>query len=376
MLLDIYALCAYSIAMDRRDFTKLSALALAWSSLPAFAQTPLFSEKPVGFAPVGLGRISDIFMRACADTKAAKVTGLVTGHPDTKGVKYSEMYGVPKNSIYTYETFDRIADNPDIEAVYIGLPNSMHCEYTIRAAKAGKHVLCEKPMANSSAECRQMIEACQKANVKLMIAYRVHYDPTWNQVLKMIQAGAIGEVQSFQGGFYGIEQAGEWRLNKKLAGGGPLVDLGIYPLNTIRFLTGEEPNDFTAITATRHHDGRFSQVEESMEWTMKFPSGIMASCGCSYGQRGPSFLTINGDRGYLQMDSAFLYDGLRLRGDLPGGEIDEKSRGKLPFQFTFEAEHFADCVRHNKQPQSPGEEGLKDMIAIEAIYKAAGAPIA
>ncbi len=362
--------------MNRRDFTKLSALALAWSSLPAYAQTPLFSEKPVGFAPVGLGRISDIFMRACADTKAAQVTGLVTGHPDTKGVKYSAMYDVPKSSIYTYETFDRIADNKDIDAVYIGLPNSMHCEYTIRAAQAGKHVLCEKPMAISSDECRQMIDACRKANVKLMIAYRIQYDPTWNQALAMIKSGAIGELQSFQGGFYGVEPLGEWRLDRKLAGGGSLVDLGIYPLNAIRHITGEEPTDFTAVVATRDHDGRFDQVEESLQWTMKFPSGIIASCGCSYGTRGPSYLTMNGSTGYLEMDPGFLYDGVHLTGELPGGKIDELSRGKLPFQFVLEAEHFADCIRNNKQPESPGEEGLKDMIAMEAIYKAAGTPIA
>ena len=117
-------------------------------------------------------------MRACAQSQTAKVTALVTGHPDTKGVKYAAMYGIPKTSIYTYETFDRIRDNENIDAVYVGLPNSMHCEYTVRAAQAGKHVFCEKPMAISSAECRKMIEACRQAKVKLMIGYRVHYDPT------------------------------------------------------------------------------------------------------------------------------------------------------------------------------------------------------
>jgi predicted dehydrogenase len=362
--------------MDRRDFTKLSAFALAWSSLPAYAQMTRTPKKPIGFADIGLGRISDIFMRACADTPAAKVTALVTGHPATKGVKYSAMYDIPKTSIYTYETFDRIADNKDVDAVYIGLPNSMHCEYTIRAAQAGKHVLCEKPMAISSAECRQMIDACRKANVKLMIAYRVHYDPTWNQMIARIKSGEIGEPQSFQGGFYGQEPPGEWRLNRKLAGGGSLVDLGIYPLNAIRHITGEEPTDFTAVVSTRDHGGRFAEVEESLEWTMKFPSGIIASCGCSYGQRGPNFLNVNGETGYFQVDPAFIYEGLQVRGQVPGGKVEEIATGKLPYQFTLEAEHFADCIRNHREPESPGEEGLKDMLAIEAIYKAAGTPIA
>ncbi len=359
----------------RREFAKLCALALAGTRLPSFAQTSA-PEKPVGYAAVGLGRVSDIFMRACTQSQKAKVTALVTGHADTKGVKYASMYGIPKSSIYTYETYDQIRDNPDVDAVYIGLPNSMHCEYTVRAAKAGKHVLCEKPMAISSAECRQMIDACRQAGKKLMIAYRVHYDPLWIQAIQMIKSPDFGGFQSFQGGFAGQEAAGEWRLSRKLGGGGALMDLGIYPLNTIRHITGEEPTDFTAMVSTRDHGGRFAEVEQSMEWTMKFPSGILASCGCSYGERGPSFLNINGGKGYLEVDPAFNYDGLHIRGEYEGQPVDQAGTLKHPYEFTIEADHFADCIRNNKEPESPGEEGLKDMIAIEAIYKAAGAPIA
>ena len=215
-------------SMNRRQFTKLSALALAWSSLPV--RTYAAAQKPVGFAAVGLGNISDIFMRACANSQKAKITALVTGHPDTKGVKYAGMYGIPKSSIYTYETFDRIRENPDVEAVYVGLPNSMHCEYTVRGAQAGKHVLCEKPMAISSAECRRMIDACRQAKVKLMIGYRVHYEPLWKQAIQIIQSGQIGPLESFQGGFFANQPAGVWRITKSLGGGGALMDLGIYPL--------------------------------------------------------------------------------------------------------------------------------------------------
>jgi predicted dehydrogenase len=342
--------------MERRNFTKLSALALAWTCMPSYAQNIGASRKPVGYAAIGLGTISDIFMRACAQSQTTKITALVTGHPDTKGVKYEEMYGIPKTSIYTYETFDRIRDNQEVDAVYVGLPNSMHCEFTVRAAQAGKHVLCEKPMAISSAECRKMIDACRQAKVKLMIGYRVHSDPTWIQVIEIIGSGKIGQLQSFQGGFFAQQPVGAWRLSKTLGGGGALMDLGIYPLNAIRHITGE--------------------VEQSMEWTMKFSSGIIASCGCSYGQSGPSFLNINGESGYLVMEPAFHYDGLHLRGAVGRESIDQLGTGKLPFQFVLEAEHFASCIRNNKEPESPGEEGLKDMLAIEAIYKAAGAPIA
>jgi len=362
--------------MDRREFTKLSALALASTCLPAYGQTTSASPKTVRYAAIGLGTISDIFMRACAQSQTAKITALVTGHPDTKGAKYGAMYGVPKTSIYTYETFDRILDNKNVDAVYIGLPNSMHCEYTLRAAQAGKHVLCEKPMAISSVECRKMIDACRQAKVKLMIGYRVHYDPTWKRVVQMVKSGEIGQLESFQGGFPGQMAAGTWRLSRKLGGGGALMDLGIYPLNAIRHITGEEPTDFKATVSTRDQSGRFSEMEQSLEWSMKFPSGILASGGCSYGQRGPGFLNINGEKGYLVAEPGFNYDGVHFHGEVGGKPVDLLSSGKQPYQFTIEAEHFADCIRRNKQPESPGEEGLKDMLAIEAIYKAAGTPIA
>jgi len=237
-------------------------------------------------------------------------------------------------------------------------------------------VLCEKPMAISSAECRTMIAACHAARVKLMVAYRIQYEPLWNRAIQMIESGAIGQLQSFQGGFYNHQDAGAWRLSRKLGGGGSVLDLGIYPLNAIRHITREEPADFTAVVSTRDHSGRFAEVEQSVEWTMKFPSGVIASCGCSYGQNGPGFLTINGDQGNLEMRPGFFYDGLRLSGQAGGKQIDVASNSRNPYQFTIEAEHFADCIRNDHEPLSPGEEGLKDLLAIESIYRAAGTPIA
>jgi predicted dehydrogenase len=363
--------------ITRREFGSVSALGLAAASLPArvLAQGAA-PVKPVGYAAIGLGTISEIFMRGCEGSSTAKITALVTGHPKEKGEKFAAQYGIPLSSVYTYETFDRIRDNKDVDAVYIGLPNGMHREFTVRAAAAGKHVLCEKPMANTSAECREMIEACRKAAVKLMIAYRIQYEPLWAEAVRMIRAGDLGEIESFQGGFFNQQRTGAWRLNRKLAGGGPIFDLGVYPLNAIRMITGEEPNKFSAVMATREPGERFAEVEQSMEWTMKLPSGIIASCSCSYGARAPGYFRINGSNSALIFEPAFNYDGLRVRGQAAGKPVDITSPNKHPYMFTIQAEHFAQCVRNNQQPRSTGEDGMKDLLAIEAIYKAAGSPIA
>ena len=363
--------------MDRRSFTRISALSLAATHLPLFAQATPASQKPVGFAAIGLGTISDIFMRACQNTQKAKITALVTGHPETKGKRYAAMYGIPETSIYTYETFDRIRDNKDVDAVYVGLPNSMHREYTVRAAQAGKHVLCEKPMAISSAECSDMIAACRKAGVKLMIGYRVHYEPTHLEAQRIVQSGALGQLQAFEGSFGFNAAPNQWRLTRQFGGGGPLMDVGIYPMNEVRWLTGEEPSAFTAVATTRDHaSGRFAEMEQTLDFTLKFPSGIVAALGCTYGEDMPGFLRVHGDKGSLEITSAYSYQGPHLTTIGGSTHADTTTQGPQTLHFTIEADHFADCIRSGAEPKTPGEEGLHDLLAMEAIYKAAGTPIA
>jgi predicted dehydrogenase len=363
--------------MDRRSFARISALTLAASRLPSFAQAPAASPKPVGFAAIGLGTISDIFMRACLNTQKAKITALVTGHPETKGKHYAALYGIPETSVYTYETFDRIRDNKDVDAVYVGLPNSMHREYTVRAAQAAKHVLCEKPMAISSAECSDMIAACRKANVKLMIAYRVHYEPTHLEAQRIIQSGALGQLQAFEGSFGFNASPNQWRLTRQFGGGGPLMDVGIYPMNEVRWLTGEEPSAFTAVASTRDRtSGRFAEMEQTLDFTLKFPSGIVAALGCTYGEDMPGFLRVHGDKGSLEITNAYSYQGPHLKTIGGSTNADTATQGPQTLHFTIEADHFADCIRQGTEPKTPGEEGLHDLLAMEAIYKAAGTPIA
>jgi predicted dehydrogenase len=230
-------------------------------------------------------------------------------------------------------------------------------------------------MATNAADCESMIAACKAANVKLMIAYRCHYEPTNLRAINIIRSGSLGQVQSIESAFGFNIAKGEWRLNKKLAGGGPMFDVGIYSLNACRYLTGEEPTDISAYASTIDHDGRFDEVEENVAWSMKFPSGIVASCATTYGANMAGYFRVYGSQGWLEVDQAFVYEGLRLRGNVSRNQIDELNPSRDPSQFQAEAEHFSNCVINNQQPQSPGEEGLRDMQYITRIYKSAGLAI-
>src|SRR5580692_11842085 len=306
--------------LTRRDFTRFGALGLAARFAPALnAQNP---TRKTRYAIIGIGRIAYHFMAGIQNTTNSSVTALVSGHRD-KADKVAAQYGVPAGSIFSYENFDEIAHNPNIDAVYVALPNSMHAEYTIRAAKAGKHVVCEKPMCTSIADAEAMIAACKAANVKLMIAYRCHYEPIHLKAIQMIRDGKLGQVQAIESTFGFNIAPGEWRLTKKLAGGGPLFDVGIYSLNACRYLTGEEPEHIAATASVIDQDGRFKEVEENVSWTMKFPSGIVASCNTTYGANMEGFYRVHGSKGWLEVDSAFVYEGLRLRADCAVGKLDE-----------------------------------------------------
>src|SRR5271154_5778423 len=208
--------------LSRREFSRLGAMGLAARMGPSVGMAQ-GGGREVGDAVIGLGTIADHFMRGVQSSPNSQITGLVSGHRD-KAERIAAQYGVPVSSIYSYEDMDRFRDNKAIDAVYVALPNSMHAEYTIRSAKAGKHVLCEKPMATTVADSQAMIKACQDANKKLMIAYRCHYEPTNLRAMQLIRDGALGKVGTINGAFGFNIRPGEWRLNRKLAGGGPLMD--------------------------------------------------------------------------------------------------------------------------------------------------------
>jgi len=361
--------------LTRREFGRLAGGAAVAGMLPRAQGEGQDASRSIGWCIVGLGRISmGHFMPAVQQGHTGRIVALVSGHRP-KAEQQAAMYGVKDSAIYSYEDYDRIRDNNEIDAVYIALPNSMHAEYTIRAAKAGKHVLCEKPMATSVADCEAMIAACRAAGKKLMIAYRCQYEPVNLKAVELIRSGAIGQVQAIESAFGFNIAKGEWRLNRKLAGGGPLMDVGIYCLNATRYLTGEEPGDIHANSSVIDHDGRFTEVEENVGWTMKFPSGILASCNTTYGGEMNGFYRVHGSKGMIELSPAFPYEGIHMRADLGGGKtIDMPDPQSGVDQFIVEGDYFAGCIRNNKEPKSDGEEGLRDIKLMSRIYKSAGLP--
>jgi predicted dehydrogenase len=362
------------MSISRREFTCLAGAALASQVVPNLQAQPATTGS-IGYAMVGLGRISmDHFMPGLKDAKQSQLTGLVSGHRD-KAEKNAAEYGVPTSAIYNYENFDSIRDNKQIDAVYIALPNNMHAEYTIRAAKAGKHVLCEKPMATSVDDCKAMIQACRDANVKLMIAYRCQLEPTNLRAIQLIRDGSLGSVQAIESANGFNIAPGEWRLNKKIAGGGPLMDVGVYSLNASRYLTGEEPEILSAYSSVIDKDGRFNEVEENVGWTMRFPSGTVVSCNTTYGANMDGYYRVHGSKGVMNVENAFPYQGQHLTAAFKGGvKLDEPNPAKDPSQFTRQADYFSSCVLNKTEPKMNGEEGLKDIQYIAQIYKSCGIP--
>jgi predicted dehydrogenase len=358
--------------LSRREFARLAGAAAVLPSA-AFAQ----GAKKIRYCVVGLGRISlQHFMPGTKMGTLGEITAFVSGHRD-KALKYAAEYGVAESSIYSYEDFDKIRDNPNIDAVYIALPNSMHAEYTIRAANAGKHVLCEKPMANTVKESEDMIAACKAAGKKLMIAYRCQLVPTFLHARDLVRNGSLGTIQTMESTNGFNIAPGEWRCDRKLAGGGPLMDVGIYSLNACRFFMGEEPAGINAYTSVIDHDGRFKDVEENVVWTMKFPSGALASCSSTYGASMEGFIRVHGSKGVLTL-TQFGYQGIHLQARINGvnkGDppqvIDDMEEGKDPSQFVRESDYFSKCILEGLPVGPSGEEGLKDMRAMMRIYESA-----
>ena len=331
-------------------------------------------SRRLGVAVVGLGRLAlTQILPGFAQARHVRVTALVSGERDKARV-IAAQYGVPEKSIYDYTNFDALRNSPDVDVVYIVLPNALHMEYTVRAAQAGKHVLCEKPMATSSADAQRMVEACRAAGRKLMIAYRCQYLPEYRELVRFAREKIFGEVRLIEAS-NGQDNAsnGQWRLNRAMAGGGSLPDVGLYCLNAARFITGEEPVEISARITRPKDDARFREVEDVCAFTLGFPSGVVASCTSGYSYHENRFLRLMATQASVGLDPAFSYDNLTMQINRRQGMSNglEQRRWSPKNQFALEMDAFAEAIRGDRVPLTPGEEGLADMRLIEAIYQAA-----
>ena len=328
------------------------------------------SGKKINFAVMGLGQLGmGQILPAFQHCKLSKLTALVSGTPD-KAKQQAEKFGVDAKNIYNYENFDKIKENDQVDVVYVVLPNSMHSEFVVRAANAGKHVLCEKPFDVSADKCQVAMDACKKNNRKLQIGYRLMYEPNNLALVDAVKQKAIGDLKMLEcGAGFSINPPNQWRLKQQLAGGGCLMDIGVYALSAARYITQEEPTEVSAMTFANREDPRFKEVEEHCNFDLRFPSGVLASCTSSYSCGLNRFRAI-GTRGWAECEPALSYNGVKFRKSGRGGQPDQPDLGD-PNQFAAEMDALAECIINNTEPKASGEQGLRDVKIMQAIYEAA-----
>lgn len=320
----------------------------------------------LGIALVGLGNYAtNQLAPALQETKFCRLTGVVTGTPEKEDI-WAEKYNIPQSNIYNYKSYDQIADNEDIDIIYVVLPNSMHAEYTIRAAEAGKHVISEKPMATSVNDAEAMVQACKDAGKKLSVGYRLHFEPHHQRVMQLGQEEIFGPIKEIDGGFaFSIDGPPDrWRLDKELAGGGPLMDVGLYAIQASLYTMGERPVSVTAKTLEKTKPELFDEVEETIEWMFEFPDGTKAHGKSSYNEYYNYQHAKTAD-GLFEVEPAYGYGG--IKGRTHKGPMD------LPnvAQQTLQMDAFADCILDDRESRVPGEMGLRDVKLLMGIYESA-----
>ncbi len=351
--------------MQRRKFLKNMAIGTGALMQPNWL-LKLNNSKKLGVALVGLGNYSNLQLApALLETQLCRLSAIVTGSPEKVPV-WCEKYNIPKKNVYNYANFDSIKDNPDVDIVYVVLPNSMHAEFTIRAAKAGKHVICEKPMALNVRECEQMIKACQEAKVLLSVGYRLYFEPHHQEIRRLVTDKVHGAAKIIESGLgYAMADPKSWRLNKDLGGGGAIMDLGVYCISGVRRTLNEMP---LTITAQGYNTDPmlFKDIYEMMTFQMTFPSGAVSNSTTTY----TSFT----DRLYVSTGSHRfgLQPSFTARGASNMPLTDVKIEFQTPaLQQIRQLDAFAENIINKTQPLASGEEGLIDMKIIEAVKQSA-----
>jgi len=317
----------------------------------------------LGVAIVGIGSLSlGQIIPALQATQHCRLAALVSGSTG-KLRDVGARYGVPVSCQYSYDGFEKIADNPAIDFVYIVLPNALHAEFTVRAARAGKHVFCEKPMAVSIEQCRTMIAACEAEKKYLGVAYRLQFEPHYREMIRLAREAVFGPVRIVKAGIGFPARANEWRLQRDLAGGGALMEMGIYAVQAARHLAHEEPVEVVGHLTT-DDTTRFSEVEESAFWSMIFPSGLVAHCASSY-TTSMDRLWAGAAHGFFQMEPAYSFDGLRAMSS------DGPIRRRGLNQFAAQLDEFSLSIQEGRVlTHGSAAEGLRDLEIITGIYTA------
>ena len=357
---------------SRRDFLQKLAPLIA---LPMLSQgfatkesyyNQTYDGAVLRIAIMGLGSYGSRVAEAMQSCTKAKLSGVISGTP-SKIKDWKSKYNIPEKNCYNYENFDSIKNNPDIDAVYIITPNALHHEQVIRVAKAGKHVICEKPMAINAKECEEMIDACKAAKVKLLVGYRMHFEPKTLEIIRMRKEGELGKILFFQGlcGFR-IGNPTQWRLNKQLSGGGSMMDIGIYAVNGSRYMVGEEPVWITAQETKTDNEKFKAGIDETIQFQLGFPGGAIASCLSTYNMNNLDKFFLNAENGFAELQPATNYGP--IKGRTNKGEL---SQPHITHQ-TVQMDEMAGIILEGKQPIIPvdGEEALKDLKIIDAIYLA------
>jgi predicted dehydrogenase len=331
-----------------------------WAGDPADGQV-------LRVAIMGLGSYGTRVAEAMRTCTRAKLVGVISGTP-AKVKDWQTRYDIPEKNCYDYSNYDAIRDNPDIDAVYVITPNALHHDAVLRVARAGKQVICEKPMALNAKEGQEMVDACKAAKVSLLVGYRMHFEPHTLEIIRMRKAGDFGRIRFFQGltGFT-IGDPTQWRLNPKLSGGGSMMDIGIYSVNGSRYMTGEEPLWVTA-EETKTDPVKFREgVDETIQFQLGFPSGVVASCLSTYNMNYLDRFFLDGDKGFAELYPSTGYGP--IQGRTNQGPIDQP----VVTHQTVQMDEMARILFDGKQPVVPidGAEAVRDLAIIDAIYKAA-----
>lgn len=349
---------------SRRNFIKKGTAgiitAMAAPSIISCANSNESNKKKLGLALMWLGYYStDILAPSIQMCKNTYLAGIITGTP-SKAEEWSAKYNLKKENIYNYDNFDDIVNNDDIDIVYVVLPNGLHKEFTIRAAKAGKHVICEKPMAVNAAECREMIDACNENNVQLTIGYRMHFEPNTQEIMRLAKDKDFGDIRQIStGAGFNMSSFDSWKSKKELAGGA-MMDMGVYPLQAARYSTGEEPISVSAQTFKIRPDK--IEADEVTSYQLQFPSGTVANCDTGF-HANFNYLKVFCEKGWYELDPFSSYNGIK----------GKKSKGEFNFpqvnQQARQMDEVAWCIMNDKPMRVKGEEGLKDIIVVEKIQE-------